>query len=99
MIGYYCYITDSDYFKKMNQGIKPYQGWSNSATWCFNLYFLQECKNYEALKALIRKDGTINENRAIKLFNRSNICSQIDNWCEGDINVPEILNEFEDSFK
>lgn len=98
IIGHY-YITDLDYFKKMNQGIKPYQGWSNSATWCFNLYFMQECEYYEALKDLIRKDGTINEDRAIKLFNQSNIRIDIDDWCEGYINVPEILKEFEDLFK
>lgn len=35
-----------------------YQGWSNEATWEFNLYFLQERNNYEELCNLICKRGS-----------------------------------------
>lgn len=31
------------------------EGWSNSATWTFSLYFLQESVNHEALCGLIRR--------------------------------------------
>lgn len=89
------FVTDLNYFAALNKDIKPYQGWSNSATWCFNLYFLQERKNYNDLLRLIRKDGTINQTRAVKLFSWSGIRDKIDEWCEGNINVPEILEEFE----
>lgn len=34
------YITDKEYFTKKNKGTAEYQGWSNSATWAFNLYLL-----------------------------------------------------------
>lgn len=87
------FITDQQHFIKKNQGVPEYQGWTNSATCIFNLYFLQEQANYKALIALIRKDGTINENRAIRLFNQALI--QIDDWCEGYINVHEMLRHFE----
>jgi len=87
------YITDARYFNQQNQRFKEYQGWSNSATCIFNLYFLQEQPNYKALKNLIRKDGTINAYRAIRLFNQAHI--KIDDWCEGYINVNEILKHFE----
>lgn len=89
------YMTDLKYFAEKNKGIKPYQGWSNSATWCFNLYFLQERSNYQALLRLIRKDGTINQTRAIRLFNQAGTRLQVDEWCEGNINIPEILENFE----
>ena len=87
------YITDQEYFAKKNKVCSEYQGWSNSATCIFNLYFFQEQPNYRGMLALIRKDGTINENRAIRLFNQAHI--QIDDWCEGYINVAEILDFFE----
>ena len=87
------YITDLQYFEKINKPCKEYQGWSNSATCIFNLYFFQEQPNYKAMLNLIRKDGTINPNRAIKLFNWAYI--QVDDWCEGYVNVHEILEHFE----
>ena len=87
------YINDQQHFENRNKGIAEYQGWTNSATCIFNLYFLQEQPNYIALKDLIRKDGTINHDRAIKLFNWA--CIEIDDWCEGYINVAEILEHFE----
>jgi len=91
------YITDQQYFEKQNQGIAEYQGWTNSITCIFNLYFLQEQPNYKALNNLIRKDGTINRDRAIKLFNRAYI--KVDDWCEGYVNVNEILEYFESGFQ
>ncbi len=87
------YITDKEHFTKKNRGVSEYQGWSNSATCMFNLYFLQEQPNYKALLGLIRKDGTINKNRAIRLFNQAHIV--LEDWCEGFINVPEMLEHFE----
>ncbi len=93
------FVVDEQYFAKINQEFDQYQGWSNSATWCFNLLFLQEQANYNALKNLIRKDGTINPDRAIRLFNHAGIRLQISEWCEGNINVPEILEEFEAGFR
>ena len=87
------YVTDLQYFEQTNKHYKEYQGWSNSATCMFNLYFLQEQPNYKALISLIRKDRTINVNRAIKLFNWA--CIKIDDWCDGYINVNEILEHFE----
>ncbi len=72
---------------------KPHQGWVNSATWCFNLYFMQEPKLCEALRRLIRKDGTINLDRAIKLFSRRSGI-RIDKECEGKVFVPEIIDTF-----
>lgn len=91
------YITDKEHFTKQNKGVPEYQGWSNSATWSFNLLFLQERVNYESLKNLIRKDGTINKGRAVRLFNQAHI--QVEDWCEGYVNVAEILGEFEDGFR
>ena len=91
------YVTDLQHFRKVNEPCDEYQGWSNSATCIFNLYFLQEQPNYIALCNLIRKDGTINRDRAIKLFNWS--CVQVDDWCEGYVNVNEILEYFESEMR
>lgn len=91
------YINDQQHFENQNKGIAEYQGWTNSITCIFNLYFLQEQPNYRALKELIRKDGTINPDRAIKLFNRA--CIEVDDWCEGYVNVAEILEHFESEHK
>lgn len=91
------YITDLQHFEKRNQGIVEYQGWTNSITCIFNLYFLQEQPNYMALCNLIRKDGTINRDRAIKLFNQA--CIKVDDWCEGYVNMNEILEHFESEMR
>ena len=91
------YINDLQWFEKQNQNLAEYQGWTNSITCIFNLYFLQEQPNYIALKNLIRKDGTINRDRAIKLFNQA--CIQVDDWCEGYVNVHEILEHFESEMR
>ncbi len=72
-------------------GGQPCQGWANAATWCFVLYFSQEQKLLDAFLALVRKDGTVHQGRAIKLFNRSGI--RIDRDCEGNVYVPEVIEE------
>ncbi len=72
---------------------EPYQGWVNAATWCFALYFGQEPKLQDALRALIRKDGTINPDRALKLFSW-NSGIRIDKDCEGYVFIPEIIGHF-----
>ena len=88
------FIVDRQYFKQRHKskGWKEYQGWSNSTTWCYNLYFFQERVNYEAMTNLIRKDGTINIDRAQKLMWRAGV--EIDYWCEGAVNVNEIVENF-----
>ena len=70
-------------------GGQPCQGWVNSATWCFALYFGQEQKLLDAFNALVRKDGTVHYRRAEKLFNRSGI--RIDRDCEGNVYVLEVI--------
>jgi hypothetical protein len=82
----------------VNKGDTPHEGWSNSATWCFNLYLLQERSHYEALLALRRKDGKINYDRAFLLMRSAAYCTRnpilIDNWCEGMVIVSEIVDAF-----
>jgi len=78
---------------KSEMGGSPYQGWVNAATWCFNLYFFQESKLIEALRNLVRKDGTINPGRALKLFSWTSGI-RIDKDCEGNVYTPEIIEFF-----
>jgi hypothetical protein len=95
MLASFC--VDSEHFKNINKDIAPCQGWSNSATWCFNLYFMQERKLIDELIHLIRKDNTINYSRAATLFNRfqiNNQMEQIDDDSEGCVNVVEIIDTF-----
>lgn len=41
--------------RALNNANKHYEGWSNSATWAFSVYFLQERENYETLCEIIRR--------------------------------------------
>lgn len=76
----------------MFKGSEEYQDWRNSATWCFNLYFMQERHLQDQLAALRRKDGKIHLRKAERLFKHSRI--EIDEWCEGVVDVEEILRHF-----
>ncbi len=98
------FCIDPAKFKRQNQGIEPHQNWSNSATWCMFLYFTQTDRWIKAMRELIRQDGTVNLGRAGRLLNQAQFVSriedniQVDNWCEGIINVPEFVAEFLDSY-
>lgn len=50
------------------QDLDPYEGWDNQATFCFNMYFMQERENYDALHDLITNNGTLNYRRAFQLL-------------------------------
>ena len=98
------FCIDPAKFKKQNKGIEPHQNWSNSATWCMFLYFTQTEMWIKFMRRLIRKDGTINLGRAGRLLNRAQFHPriddniQVDDWCEGLINVTEFVDEFLDSY-
>lgn len=100
------FCTDPAHFRVMKQlkAWKDHQGWSNSATWCMFLYFTQTDRWIKAMRQLIRKDGTINVGRAGRLLNQAQFDPriddniQVDDWCEGLINVPEFVAEFLDSY-
>ncbi len=79
------------FYREMAGGLS-HEGWVNAATWCFDLYFMQERKLQDALRALIRRDGTINMSRAQKLFYWSGI--RIDKECEGIVLVGEVVAHF-----
>ena len=73
------------------------QGWTNSDTWCFNLYFFQESQLGKAFAALRRKDGTFNIDRVMRLFNQAQRelwMEQVDEDCTGEVNVSEIINNW-----
>lgn len=75
-----------------------YQGWLNSATWCFNLYFMQEQELVQALERLRRtSDRKINYKRAQRLFNQSQYngsMHRVDDWCEGSVSYMEIVDNY-----
>ena len=79
---------------------KGYQGWSNSATCLFNLYLMQEQPLIKEFEGFIRKDGTVSAERIIRWFQR--LARQqvnpivIDKWCQGIVNVREIIENFLD---
>ena len=75
-----------------------YQGWTNSATWCANLYFNQERPYYEELVRLMKKDGRLDRIKVRMLFNRYMLdknVSPFDQECEGPVYIEEICNNFE----
>lgn len=73
-----------------------YKGWRNSATWCFNLYFMGEKELIADLECLRRKDRTINYNRAQKLFNDAQYgrMHRVDSWCQGAVDYKEIVDAY-----
>ncbi len=75
-------------------GGEPYQGWSNSSTWCFHQYFFQEGRLVDAWDAL-KKSG-LDPQRVVRLFDnaqREGRMEAIDDWCEGKVNVLEIIDD------
>jgi hypothetical protein len=75
----------------------PYQGWCNSATWAFALYFGQERENVEQLRLLPRDDGTVDPEAARRLLidasrgrNRLRM-EPLDDWVEGPVNAREVV--------
>jgi hypothetical protein len=79
-----------------------YQGWLNSATYTFNLYFMQEENLQNRLRRLRRQDGKINYDKATKLFHEAQclrLMEQIDDDCEGPVDVKEIVDNFLDDQK
>ncbi len=75
----------------------PFEGWTNSATGTFNLYFFQESKLCDKFAALRTRQGKFNIDRVIKLFQEAqckNLMEQIDHDCEGPVNVQEIIDNW-----
>lgn len=69
-----------------------HQGWSNTATFLAHLYLTNEARLVQPIRALRRKDGSINPNRLAKLFHDARLA--VDPWAlEPPIEVPE---EFKD---
>ena len=73
--------------------VNPYQGWFNSATWCFALYFGQEPKLLEALRALICEFGDYDQEAVLNLFSWDSGL-RIDKDCEGLVYIPEVVEFF-----
>ena len=77
---------------------KEYEGWTNSATWCFSLYFFQERNNVERFKrVIVVQNGkeVVPLGVAKNLFDhaqRHGEMEQIDDDCEGFVNVREIVD-------
>lgn len=81
-----------------------YEGWSNSATWAFDLYFMQERPNYEALCAIIRRcrkwikekkltDSAYHEaSRLMKRVYNTGKMVALDGDESGPVNVREIVD-------
>jgi hypothetical protein len=76
-----------------------YQGWCNSATWTFNIYFSQERENHDALCALLKdrqtppSDDTYRQ--ALKLFMttyRTGKMEPFDGDEQGVVNVRAIVD-------
>ncbi len=89
--------VDKD-FVKQHTRFPRYQGWFNSATWSFNLYFFQESENHRKLEAL-RHPTTrkISYHRAQRLFSRSQYDGsmyRVDDWCEGSVDYKEIVDNY-----
>lgn len=80
-------------------GGEVYEGWTNSATWCFSLYFCQSRHWLSELYAIVRKDGKINQHRLLRLLRATQkaeyaLNCQVDEWCEGAVNVRDFVEEF-----
>ena len=77
-----------------------YQGWSNSATWCFSLYFNQNKRWIDALRSIPHpKYRTLSWAHLSALFydaqnTETDENIQIDEDCEGLVNVQEFLANF-----
>lgn len=75
---------------------EPYQGWCNSATWCFALYFGQERQNIEALLALRQGNGDCDRRKVLQLFRDATRkknglhMEPLDEWTEGPVNAKEV---------
>jgi hypothetical protein len=90
-----AFVAD-DTYRTMAEEAK-YQGWCNTATWEFNLYFLQEEQLIQRLLNLRISTGKINYNRAAKLFHEAqcrNLMEQLSDDAEGSVNVTEIVDAF-----
>jgi len=77
---------------KVDASGEPHEGWVNSATWCFDIHFMQEPNLVDAMRELIRKDGQINLVRAQRLFVQSGI--PITSDCVGNVWIAEIVDHF-----
>jgi hypothetical protein len=97
-------IIDSREFQRVNRGTETYEGWTNSATWCFHLYFTQSQHWIQQLRGLVRKDGKINPTRLVRLvrwaqrIDNPDLNCMVDDWCEGHINVREFVEAFFDDY-
>ena len=91
-------VVDPDEFVRTNKGKPAHEGWSNSATWCFNLYLTQSQYWMDELRQLVRRDGKVNLSRVVRLFLRAQMATldscAVDDWCEGNINVREVVEDF-----
>lgn len=96
------FITGEKTCAKMIANPQPNcEGWSNSNTWTFSLYFLQEREAYEALVALIqpslKKYGKVSRNTYMKarnLMDRVYSTAKMEPMDEeGGVNVREIVDQ------
>lgn len=80
----------------LNTTNSEYQGWTNSATWCFNLYVQQEREYYEHMANLAEK-GEFTVDHAMVWF--ATLPIKIEPWCKGNVNVSEIVEAFNWEFE
>ena len=79
---------------------ETFQGWSNSATYTFRLYFFQENDLVDEIFKMIQTRGnrrTINLDLAMELFRKAqkyNRMEQIDADCDGLVYVKEIISDY-----
>jgi hypothetical protein len=86
------------------------EGWCNSATWTFSLYFLQERTLYEGLVKIIKEsprnaDGTLRDStyfrakRYMENAYNSGKTEPFDGDEKGSVNVREIVDQLDAELK
>ena len=87
--------------KMMANASKHHEGWSSVATWTFNLYFMQEKSNYEALCALLKRskrrkpfsdDLYVSARKMMDEAYNGKRMEPFDGDEDGDVNVREIVD-------
>lgn len=104
-------ITAPTTCKRMMENPQAHcEGWCNSATWTFSLYFLQERTLYEGLVKIIKegarnKDGTLRDSvyqkakRYMENAYHSGKTEPFDGDEQGAVNVREIVDQLEAELK
>jgi putative exporter of polyketide antibiotics len=87
---------------------KHHDGWSNSATWAFDLYFMQERENYDTLVSLLKTakiPGVLTDHlyrRAMRVMKEAYLkgnMEPLDGDEKGSINVREIVDTLASELK